>query len=138
MTTSLAKTERQRRVSAIVLLFVWFWCLVSTTFALAMAMDFKAAAQMTMASELVSDAAHHQLSSSEAVEDPSTTPECCPEESDSLAGQILQSNLFTAALLSYLVIALFGLQPFFIRVHTHRLIPLPSIRLHALHCTYLN
>ncbi|WP_404362852.1 hypothetical protein [Marinobacter sp.] len=124
MTQILDRMRAQRRRSAMVLLFVWLWCLAAGVFAQGMGPMSEGHASV------IPDAA--QPSSVSA-------PECCPEANDLLPGKLTQFSLLMAAVLSWFVLAVSGLRPGTgFSFGTRRLIPSPPRRLYVLHCTYLN
>lgn len=141
MIPTLNNVRTKRRLSAGVLLFVWIWCLAIGTFAMAMSMDEMAAmeaGQTSLAPESMSATASHSLGELDPAQDlPSATSECCPEESH-FVGQYVQSSLFMAVLSFFFILVLFSRQAAAFRFFARRLIPLPPVRLHALHCSYLN
>lgn len=155
MIQPLPKFRKHRRRAAAMLLLVWIWCLATATFAqgigMGMGMDSAIPAGpdtvlMTVDRSLdhsVSEAVYRHAgqaghAGNAAPHQAATTPECCPEDSDVVPLQALPANIAPAALLFLFVLMLLSLRPVIAGFLARRLIPLPSIRRHALHCTYLN
>lgn len=159
MIQPLIKFRKHRRRAAMVLLFVWIWCLATATLAQTMDMAMEVTSPWGSASHAeqapgpgavpvtVDHSVSHSLSDSghrpaghagHAPHQAAATPECCPEDSDVVPLQPQLASIAPAALLVLFVLLLLSLRPAPAAFLARRLIPLPSIRRHALHCTYLN
>lgn len=137
------KIRMHRRLSAIVLLPIWIWCVATTAVLMAMMTEvtrYESPFQMLAVPDGAAeeDLKHSIAAAGEVQYRSAVTPECCPEEINFLLGQHFQSNLFLAALTLFFVLVLFSRQTTRFHILTRRLIPLPSVRLYTLHCCYLN